>query len=105
MVDTNLLSHRAPTFEGVGALFSPINSQQLMGENRALTPSKVGARCYSTFEPANSNFCMAIDVFVLQIMISSEKPRLNDIGNNRLVPGPGFSQGPNSLGKASALVE
>ena len=99
MVDTNLLSHRAPTFEGVGALFSPIKSQQLMGENRAQTPSKVGARCYSTFEPANSNFCMAIDFLVLQIMTSSEKYRLN-IGNNRLVPG--FSQGPNSLGKASA---
>ena len=100
MVDTNLLSHRAPTFGGVGALFSPINSQQLMGESRAPAPPKVGARCYSTFEPANSNFCMAIDFFVLQIMISSKKPRLN-IGNIRLVPG--FSQAANSLGKASAL--
>ena len=28
------MSHRAPTFEGVGALFSPIISRQLMGENR-----------------------------------------------------------------------
>jgi len=44
---------------------------------------------------------MAIDFFVLQIMISSKKPWLN-IGNIRLVPG--FSQGPNSLGKASALA-
>ena len=71
-----------------------------MGENRVLTPAKVGARCYSTFEPASSNFCMTIDVFVLQIMISGEIQAVN-IGNTRLVPG--FPQGSNSLEKASAL--
>ena len=71
-----------------------------MGENRVLTTAKVGARCYSTFEPASSNFCMTIDVFVLQIMISGEIQAVN-IGNTRLVPG--FPQGSNSLEKASAL--
>ena len=70
-----------------------------MGENRVLTPHRVGARCYSTFEPASSNFCMTIDVFVLQIMISGEIQAVN-IGNTRLVPG--FPQGSNSLEKASA---
>ena len=72
-----------------------------MGENRVLTPAKVGARCYSTFEPASSNFCMTIDVFVLQIMISGEIQAVN-IGNTRLVPG--FPQGSNSLEKASARL-
>ena len=72
-----------------------------MGENRVLTPTKVGARCYRTFEPASSNFCMTIDVFVLQIMISGEIQAVN-IGNTRLVPG--FPQGSNSLEKASALA-
>ena len=72
-----------------------------MGENRVLTPHRVGARCYSTFEPASSNFCMTIDVFVLQIMISGEIQAVN-IGNTRLVPG--FPQGSNSLEKASALT-
>ena len=75
--DTNLLSHRTPGSAEVETLFSPITIRIVMGENRVVTPALPGVRCDSTFEPESLNFCMTVDFFVPQIMISSGIPRQN----------------------------